>query len=74
MLKEKLKGKNKFETTENYSILGITIGIIVLSSGFLMSIINPKGLASILLMLGSFLIFISTVVLVFVWVLKEFFD
>jgi len=73
-LKGKLKGKDKFETTENCSILGIVVGVIILSSGFFVSIINPKGLAAILLMFGSFLSFISTVALVLVWLAKEFFQ
>ncbi|MEM5772911.1 MAG: hypothetical protein QXL86_01655 [Candidatus Aenigmatarchaeota archaeon] len=72
MLKEKLKGKDKFETAENYSILGIVVGVVILSLGFLLSIINPKGLAAILLMFGSFLSFISTVILVSTWLVKEF--
>jgi len=71
MLKEKLKGKDKFETAENCSILGIVVGVIVLSFGFLLTIFNPKNLAAILLMLGSFLSFVSTVALVLVWFVKE---
>ncbi|MEM5829249.1 MAG: hypothetical protein QW040_00635 [Candidatus Aenigmatarchaeota archaeon] len=74
MLIGKVKGKNKFETAENSSILGIVFGVGILFIGFLISIINPKGLAAILLMVGSFLSFISTVVLVLLWLLKEFFD
>lgn len=70
-LKGKLKGKDKFETVENCSILGISIGVVILSSGFLISIINPKGLAAVLLMSGSLLSFISTVLLVFVWLARE---
>jgi hypothetical protein len=73
-LKEKLKGKDKFETMENCSIVGIVVGVIILSSGFFVSIINPKGLAAILLMFGSFLSFISTVALVLTWLVKEFFQ
>ena len=73
-LKEKLKGKDKFETMENCSIVGIVVGVIILSSGFFVSIINPKGLAAILLMFGSFLSFISTVALVLAWLVKEFFQ
>jgi ABC-type transport system involved in multi-copper enzyme maturation permease subunit len=69
--KEKLKGKDKFETAENYSILGIFLGAMVLSSGFLVSIISPKGLAAILLMFGSMLSFISTVALILVWLTRE---
>ncbi|MEM5853151.1 MAG: hypothetical protein ABIM98_07495 [candidate division WOR-3 bacterium] len=71
MLKEKLKGRDKFETAENCSILGIIIGLTLISSGFLVSMLNPKGLAAILLMIGSFIIFLSTVALVLTWIFKE---
>jgi hypothetical protein len=71
MWKEKLKGKDKFETAENCSITGIAFGVVIISIGFLLSIFNPKGISVILLMLGSLFSFISTVVLIFVWLLKE---
>jgi hypothetical protein len=74
MLRGKLKGKDKFETAENCSILGIILGVIILSSGFFVSIISPKGLAAILLMFGSLMSFISTIALVIVWFLNEFFE
>jgi vacuolar-type H+-ATPase subunit I/STV1 len=70
-LKEKLKGRDKFETAENCSILGIVVGIVALSLGFFVSIINPKGMAAILLMFGSLLSFISTIFLILVWFVKE---
>jgi vacuolar-type H+-ATPase subunit I/STV1 len=73
-LKGKLKGKDKFETAENYTIIGIIVGVLVLSSGFFLSIINPKGLAAILLMFGSSLAFISTIALVLVWFVRELFQ
>lgn len=73
-LKEKLKGKDKFEFVENCCILGVVIGIVIFSSGFLLAIINPKGLSAILLMSGSALSFISTVALVFSWLIKEFYS
>jgi hypothetical protein len=71
MLKEKLKGKDKYETAENYSIAGIAAGVAMLSIGFLLSILNPKGLSTIILMLGSFISFVSTVALVFAWLARE---
>ncbi|MEM7826163.1 MAG: hypothetical protein QW451_00850 [Candidatus Aenigmatarchaeota archaeon] len=72
MLKEKLKGKDKFESIENFCILGILVGVFIFSSGFLLTIINPKGLSAIFLMCGSALSFVSTVALIFSWLVKEF--
>lgn len=69
----KLKGKDKFETAENYSILSILIGAIMVSVGIGLTIITPKGLPAILAMLGSLIAFLSTVALILVWLAKEFF-
>jgi len=68
----KLKGKDRFETAENYSILSILIGALILSLGIGLTIITPKGLPAILAMLGSLIAFVSTVVLILVWLVKEF--
>lgn len=70
--KEKLKGKDRYEMLENYCILGIMVGVVTLLLGFLITIINPKGMAAIFLMLGSALSFISTAALVIFWLIKEF--
>ena len=67
-----LKGKNKYETWENYSILFIIIGAATLSIGIGLSIITPKGLPAIMAMLGSVISFVSTVVLLAIWLMKEF--
>jgi uncharacterized membrane protein len=67
-----LKGKDRFETAERWSVLIIVIGAVMLSAGIGLSIISTKGLTAILMMIGAFLSFIATVALIFVWVLKEF--
>jgi len=68
----KLKGKDKFETAENCSILSILIGAILVSLGIGLTTITPKGLPAILAMLGSFVAFFSTVALILLWLVKEF--
>jgi hypothetical protein len=68
-----LKGKDRYETAENYSILFIVIGAIILSIGMGLTALNPKGIFMILTMLGSLISFLSTVALIFVWLLKEIF-
>jgi len=67
-----LKGKDKYETLENYSILFIAIGAAMLSCGIGLSIISPKGIAAILGSIGSFIAFVATILLIFAWVSKEF--
>jgi len=68
-----LKGKDKYETLENYSILFIFTGAVMLSLGIALTVINPKGLSAILAMLGSLISFLSTVMLIFIWLAKELF-
>lgn len=70
----KLKGKDKLETAENYSILLIFIGAILLSFGIGINIISTKGFSAILTMLGAVISFLSTVSLILVWLLREFFE
>ncbi len=68
----KLKGKDRLETMENYSILFIFIGAMILSVGIGLNIISTRGPSAILSMFGALISFISTIVLIVVWSLKEF--
>ncbi|MEM7825653.1 MAG: hypothetical protein QW412_02215 [Candidatus Aenigmatarchaeota archaeon] len=68
--KDKIKGKNKFETAENVSILLIFIGAIFFSLGVGLTMISPQGFPAILSMFGASLAFFATMVLIFIWVLK----
>lgn len=67
-----LKGKDKIETIENYSILVLFTGVSFLSLGIGFSIISTKGIPIILAMFGSVISFLATVALIFVWLVKEF--
>lgn len=67
-----LKDKSKLEVLENLSIYLIVIGAVILSVGIGLSIISPKGISAILAMIGAFISFLSTVVLIFTWMIKEF--
>jgi len=69
-----LKGKNKYETIENLSIIFLVLGAVMLSLGIFLTVISPKGLSVILAMLGALISFISILVLVFTWLVKEFFS
>lgn len=71
-LRSRLKGKDKLETVENYSILFVFVGAIILSTGIGMNIISTKGLSAILAMLGALVSFVSTVTLIAIWVIREF--
>jgi len=67
----KIKGKDSAETVENFSILFIFIGAIVLSFGIALSVFSP-GMAMIISVSGAWIAFIFTVVLIFTWLAKEF--
>ncbi len=71
MKKISLKGKDKYETLENYSILFLFLGSISLSIGIGLSAFQ-KGMPTILAMLGSFITFISIILLIFIWLAKSF--
>ena len=68
-----LKGEDRYETLENYSIFSIFIGAFILSLGIGLTIISTKGIPTILAMLGAFISFVSTIVLILVWLAKEIF-
>ena len=72
MFLSKLKGKDRIETVENYCILFIFSGAIMLSLGIGFTVISTKGLPVILAMSGALVSFLSTVGLVFTWVVKDF--
>ncbi|MEM5801776.1 MAG: hypothetical protein QXQ18_00065 [Candidatus Aenigmatarchaeota archaeon] len=67
-----LKGKDKYETWENYTILFILVGAVILSSGIGLTAISQKGVPAILAIFGSFITFISTIVLILIWLVKSF--
>jgi ABC-type multidrug transport system permease subunit len=67
-----LKGKSRIETIENYLIAIVLAGAVMLSAGIGLSVLSPKGLPAILAMLGSFITFTSTIILILLWLMKEF--
>ncbi len=67
-----LKGSDKYETAENYSLLGVVLGAVSLSSGIGLAAFSSQGIPAILAMMGSLIAFISTVILIFVWIVKSF--
>jgi len=73
MLRDRLKGEDKFETLENYSIFLIVIGAFILAGGMGLTVISSKGISTVLMMLGSFISFLFTVALIFVLLVKEIF-
>lgn len=73
MLKEaiKIKGKDRWETLENFFILLLTVSSILLSIFIGFAGIYSKGWPVIGAMLSSFFIFISTLSLIFIWFVRE---
>jgi len=67
----KLKGKDMAETLENYSILFIIIGALVLSFGIGLSVLTER-ISFVFAVFGAWAVFISTVALIVIWMIKEF--
>ncbi|MCX8191004.1 MAG: hypothetical protein N3D78_02375 [Candidatus Aenigmarchaeota archaeon] len=70
-LKSKILGKNRLETFENVSIFSIIIFSLMLSVSIALSAIWPKGIVASISMISSFLVFIFTLSLVIIWIIKE---
>ncbi len=67
----KFKGHDRYSTIENIFILVIIIGTVLLVSGIGLSIVSPKGIPAAIAMLGSFLIFVFSVLLILMWFFFE---
>lgn len=68
-----LKGENKYETAENYSIALLIFGSVILAAGIGLNAISTVGVPTILAMLGAMITFLATVALIITWFLKEVF-
>ena len=66
-----LKGESKYETLENYSIVVIFLGAVILAAGIGLNVITTVGFPTIMAMLGAFISFVGTIALIFVWLFKE---
>jgi len=67
-----LKGSNRYETAENYSLTGVLIGVVMLCSGLGLAALTPVGVPVVLAMLGSLIAFLFTVILLLVWIAKSY--
>jgi hypothetical protein len=67
----KLKGDTKEATLENYSILFIIIGAVILSAGIGLTAVSSVGIPVIMAMAGAFISFVSIVVLIVAWLVQE---
>lgn len=70
-LLNRLKGKDRFETMENYSISGVIFGALMFAAGVGLTAISTQGIPAIVSMLGAVVAFCASVALVFVWLAKE---
>lgn len=69
-LKSMLHGHNKHETIERYIILGVIVGVLLAGVGIASTIFGSKGLTTMVALVGSFITFIFTVILVFYWFVR----
>ncbi len=68
-----LRSGNRFETLENYSMVGIIFGALVFAGGIGLTAITTSGIPVIITMMGAVIAFCASVFLVFVWLAKEIF-
>jgi len=73
-IKNTWKGKSGVEKAEDIAILVVLIGALMFSAGIGLNILNTKGFSTVLAMFGAFISFVGTIILISVWLLKEFFD
>jgi hypothetical protein len=66
-LKHLLMAHDKRTRIERFLILGIVLGAFLLGIGTLGSIFSSVGIPAVLTLVGSFITFVSTVILVFYW-------
>jgi hypothetical protein len=67
-----LKGKDKYEAAENYSIVAILLGALVLASGIGLTTVSTTGIPAIMAMLGSLVAFLGTIALIVSWLWADF--
>ncbi|MFH1623240.1 MAG: hypothetical protein ABIA12_01850 [Candidatus Aenigmatarchaeota archaeon] len=67
------KGKDRFETAENYSMAGVVAGAVLFSLGVGLAAFSPAGVPAVLAMIGAVASFVSSVALVFSWLAKDLF-
>jgi len=68
-----LKSENKFEKMEGYCTLVLIVGAVMLSAGIGLTILDPKGVSAITVMLGSLIAFLATIGLIMTWLIQELF-
>lgn len=71
MLGVKLRSDSRLDVLEGWMIVFIFLGAAVMVGGIGLATLNPQGISAILAMLGTFVSFVATVGLIFVWVFKE---
>lgn len=71
MLKGKIRGKNKIETLENVLTFLIVVFSFALSFSIGLSSFYSRGIVVVITIISSFLIFISTIFLVVVWLFRR---
>ena len=66
-----LKGKDRMDTFERWTIFLIFVGLGLFSLGTFVAIFIQRGIPVIIALLGSFIAFIFTILLILVWLLQD---
>lgn len=68
-----LKGEDRYDTLERWSIFFIVIGAAIFSLGMTLTVVSTRGISAIMTMFGASLSFSATAALIFIWLVKELF-
>ena len=66
-----LKGKDRIDTIERWTIFIIFVGLVLFSVGTFIAIFQQQGISVVIALLGSFIILIFTILLILIWLLKD---
>jgi purine-cytosine permease-like protein len=69
-IRHALHGHGKPEAVERYIILGVAFGALLAGIGTAATVFSTQGIPAALALVGSFITFVFTVILVFYWLFR----
>lgn len=69
-IRHMIHGHGKHEAVERYIIVGLVFGVLMAGIGIGASPISQAGAPAALAMVGSFITFVFSVILVFYWIFR----
>ncbi len=69
-IRHMIHGHGKHEAVERYIIIGLMLGVLIAGIGIGTSPLSETGAPAAMAMVGSFITFVFSVILVFYWVFR----